>query len=47
MNIILLGTIVKSMGLEEIDWEKIIKENVPAKLADINIKAMELGMNLV
>lgn len=47
MNIILLGTIVKSMGLEAINWEKIIKDNVPAKLADINIKAINLGMSLV
>ena len=28
MNVILLGATVKSMGLEYIDWEKIIKENV-------------------
>jgi indolepyruvate ferredoxin oxidoreductase, beta subunit len=47
MNIILLGTIVKSMGLEEIDWDKIIKDNVPAKLAEVNISAMKLGMSLI
>jgi indolepyruvate ferredoxin oxidoreductase, beta subunit len=42
-----LGTIVKSMGLEEIDWDKIIKDNVPAKLAEVNISAMKLGMSLI
>lgn len=47
MNIILLGTIVKAMGLEEIDWEKILKDNIKEKLVDVNIKALNVGMNLV
>lgn len=47
MNIILLGTIVKAMGLEEIDWESIIRNNIPEKLANINIKAITLGMSIV
>lgn len=47
MNIILLGTIIKSMGLEEIDWEKILKDNIKPKLVDINLKALEKGMSLV
>jgi len=47
MNIILLGTIIKAMGLEEINWDKILKDNIKAKLVDINIKALEVGMNLV
>lgn len=47
MNVILLGTIIKSMKLEEIDWEKILKDNIKPKLIDINLKALEVGMNLV
>ena len=47
MNVILLGTIIKAMGLEKIDWTKIIKDNVKEKLVDINLKALEVGMNLV
>lgn len=47
MNIILLGTIVKAMKLEEINWEKILKENIKANLVDINLKALEVGMSLV
>lgn len=47
MNIILLGTIIKSMGLEEIDWGKIIKENVKPQFVDVNLKALEVGMSLV
>nr|WP_300093093.1 indolepyruvate oxidoreductase subunit beta [Sedimentibacter sp.] len=47
MNIILLGTIIKAMGLEEIDWVKILKDNIKPNLVDINIKALETGKNLV
>lgn len=46
-NIILLGTIIKSMELEDINWNKIIAENVKPAFVDINIKALELGMSLV
>jgi indolepyruvate ferredoxin oxidoreductase, beta subunit len=46
MNIILLGAIAKSMGLEELEWEKIIRENVKEKFALINIKAFKHGMSL-
>jgi indolepyruvate ferredoxin oxidoreductase beta subunit len=47
MNVILLGTIIKSMGLEEINWEKIIKDNVKSQFVEINLKAIEIGMSLV
>lgn len=47
MNIILLGTIIKAMGLEEIDWEKIIRDNMKENLVDINLIALETGKNLV
>ncbi|QUH19372.1 indolepyruvate oxidoreductase subunit beta [Alkaliphilus sp. B6464] len=47
MNIILLGATVKSMKLEGIDWEKIIRENVKKQFIDINIEAFKHGMSLV
>jgi len=47
MNIILLGTIIKAMGLESINWEKIIRDNVKPQFVDINLKAIQVGMNLV
>lgn len=46
-NVILLGTIVKYMGLESIDWEKIIRENVKPAFVDLNLKALELGKTLI
>ena len=30
-NIVLLGTIIKSMGLDHIDWDKILEENILRK----------------
>lgn len=47
MNIILLGSLVKSMNLEYIDWNQIISDNVKKEFVDINIEAFKVGMNLV
>ena len=47
MNIILLGTLIKSMELENINWEYIIKNNVKNEFVDINIIAFYEGMNLI
>lgn len=45
-NIIMLGTIVKALNIEEVDWYKSIQENVKEKFIDINIKAFEIGKNI-
>ena len=47
MNVILLGALVKSMKLDNIDWEDIIIKNVKEKFVDINIVALNEGMKLV
>ncbi len=47
MNIILLGSIIKLMNLTEIDWDKIIEENVKPAFIDINKKALKVGMESV
>ena len=47
MNITLLGTVIKGMHLEDIDWEQIIRDNVKEKFVDINIRALHEGMALV
>ncbi|MFV0315222.1 MAG: indolepyruvate oxidoreductase subunit beta [Anaerotignum sp.] len=46
-NIILLGTIIKSMGLENIDWETIVRKNVKPAFIDMNIEAMRRGMDAI
>ncbi|MFZ5352443.1 MAG: indolepyruvate oxidoreductase subunit beta [Bacillota bacterium] len=45
-NIVLLGALVKALKLDEIDWIEILKENLPEKMVDINIKAFQKGMEL-
>ncbi|XMB86520.1 indolepyruvate oxidoreductase subunit beta [Mycoplasmatota bacterium WC44] len=47
MNIILLGTLIKSMELEDINWNKIIADNVKPQFVEINKKAIQTGMDLV
>lgn len=47
MNVVILGAIVRSMGLEAIDWEKIIKDNVKERFFDLNLAALKVGMGLV
>lgn len=43
-NIVLLGALVKAMGLDTIDWKPVMKELIPARLYDLNEKAFEAGL---
>lgn len=43
MNIVLLGSIIKAMGLEQIDWESIIRANVKPAFVELNIQALQAG----
>ena len=45
-NIVLLGALVKAMGLDDIDWLPVLKDLIPAKLYDLNEKAFNSGLNL-
>lgn len=47
MNVVLLGALIKSMKLTDIDWEAVIKDQVKEKFVDINIKAFNKGMDAV
>lgn len=46
VNVVLIGIMAKSTNIEYEKWIKTIKETVPEKFADINIKAFDLGYNL-
>ncbi|WP_373899030.1 indolepyruvate oxidoreductase subunit beta [Haloimpatiens sp. FM7315] len=46
-NIILLGALIKALKLDNLNWEKILEESLPAKIVDINKKAIKLGMETV
>ena len=50
MNVILLGALVKALGLADdprIDWEKAVRENVKPAFAELNVKALRLGMDQI
>lgn len=47
MNIVLFGSMVKPLGLEAIDWEAVIKDTVPEKLLELNLKAYRAGKEAV
>ena len=44
-NIVLLGALVKRLGIDDIDWKDIVAKNVPAKLVDLNLQAFDHGYN--
>ena len=46
-NIVLLGTIIKAMKLESIDWESIVKKQVKPAFVELNLKALRCGMDAV
>lgn len=45
-NMVLLGALIKALGLEDIDWVEVLKEHLPEKLHELNIKALNAGMNV-
>jgi indolepyruvate ferredoxin oxidoreductase beta subunit len=45
-NIVLLGALVKAFGLENLDWDKAIEQQVKPKFVEINKKALKKGMEL-
>jgi len=44
MNIVLLGALVKAMGIEDMDWDNFISMNVKKGFEELNIKAFRAGM---
>ncbi|MEG1849036.1 MAG: indolepyruvate oxidoreductase subunit beta [Oscillospiraceae bacterium] len=47
MNIILLGAVIKKMGLETIDWAPILTQNIKPRFLELNLQALEIGKALV
>ena len=46
-NIIMLGILATALELDEIDWVGLIRANLPEKVHEVNIKACEMGANLL
>jgi indolepyruvate ferredoxin oxidoreductase beta subunit len=47
MNLVLLGTIISLMGLSDIDWPRIVEESVKPGFVEINIEAINAGIEAV
>ena len=47
MNVVLFGSMVKALGMDEIDWEEVISETVPPKFRELNLAAYRAGYNAV
>ncbi len=45
-NVVLFGSLVKAFNLTEVDWMEILKEILPERMLDINIKAFNKGMEI-
>lgn len=46
-NVIMLGSLIKALELDKIDFTNAIKENVKEKFIPLNMKAFEIGKSLV
>ncbi len=44
-NIVLLGALVRAMELGHIDWASVMKDIIPPKMYDLNMRAFEAGAN--
>jgi len=47
MNVVMVGALAKAMGLDNIEWEEVVKNTVKEKFVDINIQALKRGMEQV
>lgn len=45
-NIVMLGLIVKALGIDNMDWESKIKQFLPERFHEVNIKAFNKGLAL-
>ena len=46
MNIVLLGALVKAMGLDGVDWKALVSAMVPPKAVEMNLAAYDAGYNM-
>ncbi|MDR0569974.1 MAG: indolepyruvate oxidoreductase subunit beta [Clostridiales Family XIII bacterium] len=47
MNLVLLGALVKAMGISGINWDAVIKRNVKAAFVEMNLRAFQEGVKAV
>lgn len=47
MNVIMLGALVKALKLDDLNFEKAIRENVKERFIDLNLEAFKLGLKQI
>ena len=47
LSVVLFGSMVKALGMTDIDWEAVISETVPAKFKELNLAAYRAGFDAV
>ena len=43
-NIVLLGALIKALGIDDMDWDSVLEQFMPAKVLELNKKALREGM---
>ena len=43
-NIVLLGALIKALDITDIDWDSVLEALVPAKLVELNKRALKAGI---
>lgn len=46
MNIVLFGAMTRALNMDDIDWESVIRDTVPAKLLDLDLAAYQAGRSV-
>ena len=47
MNVVLFGAMTAVLGMDDIDWEAVIRETVPEKFVDLNLRAYRAGREAI
>ncbi len=45
-NIVLLGALIKVLGLDSVDWEEVISSMVPSRFVEMNLAAFNAGREM-
>ena len=44
MNVVLLGALIQSLGLQNIDWATALRSCVKSRFVDVNLRCLDAGM---
>lgn len=47
MNVVLFGAMTRALGMDDIDWEAVIRRTVPAASQELNLRAYRAGREAV